>query len=342
MIFVSITFIFFLNGQGQGYPYKNLVLEGGGIKGFAYIGAFEVLDSLGILQQIEKVGGSSVGAIQATLLAIGYTPAEMKTLSKNIPLKSFNDGFFPGGISRLKRNFGFYKGEKIYSWLEEMISAKTGDADITFMQLHQQAIEKNYKDLYITGTDLTYRTLRIFSYQTFPAMRIKDALRISLSIPLYFEPVLIDDEGRIVKEGRGSNVHLMVDGGLLSNFPLQMFDTSFVKDGKEMEQLNNNTLGLLLDKPEQVKYLSQQKGIYPIQMNTLGEYLVAVYKTIIDKPNPDNKNVQRTITISDMNLSGRPRKLSEATINKLVENGREGVRIFLNNKEVDKLKASPK
>src|SRR5215207_6715708 len=99
---LSFLLVICISSSAQIPPYKNLVLEGGGVRGFAYAGAFQVLDSLGILQHIERVGGSSVGAIQATLLAIGYTPQDMMQLAAYIPLKDFNDGFLPGGLSRMK------------------------------------------------------------------------------------------------------------------------------------------------------------------------------------------------------------------------------------------------
>lgn len=331
---LSFTLIFALHivALPQKTTYKNLVLEGGGIRGFAYVGAFEMLDSIGILQQIEKVGGTSAGAIQAALLAVGYTTNEMIKTAANIPLKEFNDGFFPGGFARLKRRFGFFKGEKITAWIEQLIAAKTGDANITFLQLHKLRSEKNYKDLYITGTDLTNRRLRIFSYETYPDMRIKDALRISFSIPLYFEPVVINDSGRVQKNKGDSNTYLMVDGGLLANYPIEMFDQSSYTAADS--GMNNNsacntaTLGLLLDKPEQLEYNYKQHSNYPLRIHSLRDYVSAVYQTIIDKPNPDKTDQQRTITISHLNLSGRVRKLSPGTIQKLVESGRQGVRMF--------------
>ena len=309
--------------------YKNLVLEGGGIRGFAYAGAFELLDSLGILENIERVGGTSAGAIQATLLAIGYTPKEIMTVAENIPLKEFNDGFFPGGFSRLKRKFGFFKGEKLSLWIEQLILAKTGDPNITFLQLHELRSQKNYKDLYITGTDLTHRCLRVFSHESYPNMRIKDALRITFSIPLYFEPVIIDEAGAIQHDRNNTNFHLMVDGGLLSNYPVHIFDSTkflYPDSSVNMYQQNIFTLGLLLDKPEQFSY--KQPGNYPLSVRTLNDYITAVYQTIIDKPNPDDIWLKRTITISHLNLSGRVRKLSPATIQNLVESGRHGVRLF--------------
>ncbi len=325
--FCTLLFSISIAASSQSPHYKNLVLEGGGVRGFAYIGAFEILDSLGILQPIEKIGGTSAGAIQAALLAIGYTPAEIITVAANIPLKEFNDGFVPGSFSRVSKKLGFFKGDKLNKWIEELIAAKTGDANITFMQLHQQRTAKHYKDLYITGTDLTYRSLRIFSYESYPDMYIKDAIRISFSIPLYFEPVLIDDDGKVQQDRQNKKLHLMVDGGLLSNYPIQMFDSvKYTTDSSENVFMENSeTLGLLLDKPEQLSY---KEGVYPLPIGSLGEYISAVYQTLIDKPNPDVLWLKRTITISHLNMTGRVRKLSRSTIQKLVESGRQGVREF--------------
>src|SRR5689334_2110981 len=115
--------------------YKNLVLEGGGVRGLAYVGAMQVLDSLGILKNIERFGGTSAGAIQAMMLSVGYSPAEVLKAIENIPLKQFNDGSIMNGFYRLPRKFGFYKGEKLYAWIEKLIADKTGNANITFLQL---------------------------------------------------------------------------------------------------------------------------------------------------------------------------------------------------------------
>ena len=327
-----ILLLYFDKLNAQQSNYKNLVLEGGGVKGFAYAGALQILDSLGFLQNIERVGGTSVGAIQATLLAIGYTPTEIMEVAANIPLKDFNDGFLPGGFSRAKTKFGFFKGEKLTHWIEQIIEEKTGDSNITFIELHNLRKQSNYKDLYITGTDLTYRCLKVFSYETFPGMKIKDALRISFSIPLYFEPVLIDDAGKIQTDKTNPAFHFMVDGGLLSNYPIQIFDSTKYINGDTINnkyQLNPLTIGLLLDKPEQFEYKKQ--GTSPLSINSLSDYLGAVYMTIIDKPNPDEASLPRTITISHLNLSGRVRKLPTATTLKLIESGRQGVRQFFEN-----------
>ena len=52
--------------------YKNLVLEGGGVRGLAYAGAFDELQRRGILSQIDKVAGTSAGAIAGVMVCVGY------------------------------------------------------------------------------------------------------------------------------------------------------------------------------------------------------------------------------------------------------------------------------
>ncbi len=313
---------------GQTKVYKNLVLEGGGMRGLAYSGALEVLDSAGFLKTIERVGGTSAGAIQATLLAIGYTPKEMTEAIKNIPFRKLNDGFAPTAILRMKNKFGLFKGKKLNNWLDELIAFKTGNANITFQQLQDQKNEKKYKDLYITGTDLMQRKLIVFSHENFPDMQIKVAMRISFSIPLFYEPIYMNDKGTLVSRYAQDANHFMVDGGLLANYPIELFDSTKYINSNEVNvtAVNPETLGFLLDKPEFTNYSKKQ---IPLEINNLKQYLSAVYQTVIDKPNPENTSSNRTLLISHLNLSGRPRKLSNKTIQSLLESGREGARNFI-------------
>jgi NTE family protein len=327
-LLLSLFLCVSINCEAQQPVYKNLVFEGGGIRGFAYAGAVEVLDSAGILKNIERVAGTSAGAIQATMIAVGYTPAEMTKLVENLPVNQFNDGTITGGLSRLRNYFGFYKGQRMSKWIEELIRNKTGDGGITFRQLHELKNTKGYKDLYLTGSDITYRCLRIFSYETYPDMKIKDAVRISFSIPLYFEPVIIDDAGKVLRGFSKPDYHLMVDGGLLSNYPVGLFDSSRYFSCASSECINTETLGLLLETPEQLDY-SLRKSSSATNIRSLTDYIKAIYQTAVDRPNPDAKEIIRTIVISDVGVKSRVRKLSQKTIAALVESGREGVRHFL-------------
>ncbi|AEV98310.1 patatin [Niastella koreensis] len=338
LVLLAITVIAFSGARSQTALYRNLVMEGGGVKGFAYAGALQVLDSMGILKNIQRVAGTSVGAIQGALLAVGYSSNEIIGLTEHIPLKQFNDGgwMLAGGIHRLRKQFGWYKGEKIAQWIEDLIADKTGNGQITFAQLHALSREKGYKDLYITGTDLTYQTLRVFSWETYPNMRVCDAVRISLSIPLYYRAVLMDDNGQLYKKPTGKQLlHVMVDGGVLSNYPIYLFDSArYVNDQAAITQTsfeNKETLGLLMEMPEQIKYNMQQPGVYPFVIDNMHDYMKALYHTLIDKASPEVMNpnsVRRTIAIDNLNLSGRVRKLPRKTISALVQNGKDGARRF--------------
>jgi len=335
----AVALLLPVTALSQNIPYKNLVLEGGGVRGFAYAGALEVLDSVGVLQTVERVGGTSAGAIQAMLLGVGYTPHEIMELTAGIKPQAFNDGawFVGTGIRRLKKQFGYYKGEKIAGWIEQLIAAKTGNGNITFAELHQQKAAKGYKDIYITGTDLTYQCLRVFSWEQYPDMCIKDAVRISLSIPLYYKPVLIDDQGKVYEQADNKKgLHLMVDGGALSNYPIAIFDSSryvmSVPAAVNSYIENPETLGLMMEMPEQIEYNKTQSGKYPLAIRTMKDYIKAMYVTLIDKASPEAEGktqYHRTITISTLNQSGRVRKLPAKAIQDWMNSGREGARRFL-------------
>src|SRR4051812_30573018 len=96
-----------LNAQ----PYKNLVLEGGGIRGIAYTGAFEVLEQHHMLDSVRNIAGTSVGAVAGSLLSAGYKAQEIKELMSGLRVQTFNDGqwFFVGGQQRMRQQYGWYR-----------------------------------------------------------------------------------------------------------------------------------------------------------------------------------------------------------------------------------------
>ena len=106
--FIILLLLSFM-GFAQQKVYRNLVMEGGGIKGVAYGGALIELESRGVLLQIQRVGGTSAGAIQACLLAVGYSAAEISQIIADTPIETFNDWgtVFRAGERFLKK-FGWY------------------------------------------------------------------------------------------------------------------------------------------------------------------------------------------------------------------------------------------
>jgi predicted acylesterase/phospholipase RssA len=70
---------------------RYLALEGGGGKGFAYIGALQLLEEQGVLAQIQGVGGASAGAITALMISLGMSASEMATELNSGAFASFFD-----------------------------------------------------------------------------------------------------------------------------------------------------------------------------------------------------------------------------------------------------------
>ena len=109
--------------QQDSHTVKNLIFEGAGIRGIAYCGAIRELEDQGLMKGIERVGGTSAGAITALALSLGYTAEEITGIISETDFKKFNDGryFFAGGINRVNRYFGWYRGERFNKWLPHLI-----------------------------------------------------------------------------------------------------------------------------------------------------------------------------------------------------------------------------
>lgn len=299
----------------KNYDYKNLVLEGGGVRGFAYAGVLSVLEEKSILQQVEKVGGSSAGSIAGMLVSIGYTAIEIDSLMRELPVEQFNDGKYGlvGKYARFKKNFGIYKGIAFEKWLQGLVKYKTGNPLLTFEQLHNLHLKnKLYKDFYCTGTNLSKQHLEIFSYETTPAMSLALAVRISGGVPLYFEPIALDDHlQRIKKSDSLSFINYYVDGGMLANYPINLFDTCESGNSNALlcdkVKFNRQTLGIKLERPQQIDSIKSNSIKIPAyNINTSSEYLYAFVNLLMETlsrkyPGLENET-GRTIYVSQGNI----------------------------------------
>ena len=319
-----------LSRAGYAQQYKYLVMKGGGIRGIAYAGALEVLENRHITPGIEKVAGTSVGAIVGTLFCMGYKAREIDTIMLGLHIQSFNDGhwFFIGGEKRMRKKFGWFRGEKLEKWLGKLILEKTGNENTTFLQLHQLALKnQDYKDFYVTASNLSKQRLEVFSWETYPNLSIKTAVRASASIPLYYRAVFIDSDGHVADEPMDTgNYNVFVDGGLLNNFPITLFNEKSDGDG-----INKYTLGLKLDRPEQIKYYQERPGLAPYPIRSFNNYLGALYTLALEqltKSVPYPLESKQTIYISHSNISPKVRRINRKEKIQLFENGKNAAEAF--------------
>ena len=320
--------------------YKNLALEGGGLRGIAYAGAFKALEENGTMQQIENIAGSSAGAIAGLMISIGYKADEIDSILMSLQFQKFNDG--KGGLvgkyKRIKRNFGIYKGDKYEVWLRGMLMEKTGNADLTFMQLHLLKLDnKNYKDLFCTGTNISKQRLEVFSYKTTPSFSVATAVRISGGVPLYFTPIALNDSLQKIKTGDTSSyINYYVDGGMLCNYPISMFDSC--KHGT-MPLLSNDlifnpeTIGIKLERKEQIElFLKNSIEIPAYQPKKINDYFAAFANLLIEtmaRKYPGLLNEKgRSIYVDYGNFNPKVKKVSVKNKRMLYENGRAGVLQF--------------
>jgi NTE family protein len=337
-IFVLVVLFAALRLHAQQPAIKNLVFEGAGMRGLAYCGAIQQLENEARLNSLERVGGTSAGAIMALAVALGYTGKEIETIIGQTNFKKFNDGnwLLFGGMHRFKKYFGWYRHKAFLRWLDKLISDKTGKADISFAELKQSG---RFKDLFITGTCLDQQRMMVFSHESFPNMKIRDAVTISMSVPLYFEAVFMTPEGIVVQHPKKkTGLHVMADGGFIANFPIHLFDSSRYMQpftNSNRYTVNPETLGLRIDRDDQVARDENDRQLAPFEMNNLKQYFSAFYTLIAENLNrrqliPEDWN--RTISIRDGAIGPKIRKLKPAEIDLLIRNGQSATAAYYKTK----------
>lgn len=331
---ILFCLLLFSAAFAQEKTYRNLVMEGGGAKGVAYGGALIELESRGILSQIQRVGGTSAGAIQACLLSVGYSGEEIAKIIAETPIETFNDGgtVFGAGKRFLKK-FGWYEGKSFLGTVKKLVTDKTNKPDLTFAELHELAKVVPFRDLYVTGVNLSKQKLEVFSYETYPDMRICDAVRISMSVPLYYKAVCVNPKGLIIENPIPSdNCNIFVDGGLLHNYPIDIFDqTKYLSNAADTTEnkpiFNSETIGLRLERCEQIDHETHLKeGLAPYDIQDFKTYVSALYNVVtenVSRPKPEDTT--RTIYINDNDMNARIRKISEEEKHKMMLCGRMGV-----------------
>jgi NTE family protein len=291
------------------YPFKNLIFEGGGVKGVAYVGALEVLDERGILPQVQRVGGASAGAITATLLALGMTSQALRELMLKLDFNQFKDGNFLGDVERLFSKYGRYKGDSFLEFIETQIAQFTGSRNTTFEEMRS----RGFRELYVIGTDLSTHEYQVFSWEQTGNVRVADAVRISMSIPLYFASMEHDGDS-------------FVDGGVLNNYPITLFDnTRYLVEAEDrtLDCPNAETLGFHLG-----KHVLRRREIKNIE-----DYVVYLFETILDVQDDalwnDEASLRRTVSIDNLGIGTTDFDITIEQKEALIKQGREATTSYL-------------
>jgi NTE family protein len=276
----------------------DLVFEGGGAKGMAFVGAVAELLAAG--HGPDRLLGTSAGAITATLLAAGYTVDEMNAalteqdggrpvfagfmgepeaftreeierggtlaLLRNLDLalvpgfledrmdRKLVEALARGGKSRhlvaLVDRGGWFAAGRFVTWLEGKLDAgRRADgmprnySGLTLGQFHAAT----GVDLSMVASDTTDGKLLVLNHRTAPDCPVKYAVRMSMSIPLVWDEVTWRPEWGMYR-GRDLAGHGVVDGGMLSNFPIELFLSAEPRVTRVMgPKQGTPVLGLMID-----------------------------------------------------------------------------------------------
>jgi NTE family protein len=210
-------------------PEADAVFEGGGVLGIAFVGALEVAESLGYTAW-QHVAGTSAGAIVAACLAAGYHAAELKDILYNqVKFTAFMDERRVAGIPifgaiNVLWNMGLYRGDYAYHLFQDILGRKNMHTfgDLIYDASEPPSHPRRYK-LNVVASDVSCGRMLVLpgavaGYGMNPDyLEVARAIRMSMSIPFFFEPVRVDHLDK-------KETSIVVDGGLLSNYPVDLFD----------------------------------------------------------------------------------------------------------------------
>ena len=325
------------------YNFRNLVFEGGGVKGIAYIGALEVLAEKEILPAIERIGGTSAGAINAILLGLGFTSRETKEILWGLDFNQFMDDSW--GVvrdtNRLIEAFGWYKGDFFREWIGKLIKEKTGNSESTFADLEAMKARRGFKSLYFMGTNLSTSFSEIFSAEHTPRACVADAVRISMSIPLFFA------------SKRSTRGDVYVDGGVLDNYPVKLFDRKkYISSGNFTEPdyyrrinahfkhaerpisnyvYNKETLGFRLDTKKEISVFRDHAERPRRNVANFFDYTWALIHTILEAQQSTHLHSDdwaRTVYIDTVGVGTTDFDLPDTQKRRLIKSGRQGAAAY--------------
>lgn len=231
------------------------IFGGGGIRGLAYCGAFKALKENDI--KLTGCAGSSIGAVFASLISIGYTYEEIYEILADVSFEMFIDINID-----FKKELAISKGKIFLEWMREKIEKKFYKDAYQKGQMDPVKFSDIKSNLTIYSVDLTNLKFKEFSTSSTPDFEIAKAVRASVSMPGLFTPLEIDG-------------NMIVDGDLLKATPLWRVSNA-IKNSKERIiefRLEDNETPKTIN--NSLEYLNR---VYNAICGFATDYIVDLYK----------------------------------------------------------------
>lgn len=286
------------------------VFSGGGVKAFAFIGALESIEEKQL--QIERVAGTSAGAMLAGFLAAGYSLSEIKEVMSELELKKLLDPPKMTKLIPVSRWFFLYfqmglnRGNRLESWIYEKLTDKGVYAfsDLPHDKLKVVVSDLTLGKLVVLPDDLQ----KVYGIDP-KYFSVAKAIRMSAGFPYFFMPKWLP--------GKTKEKSLIVDGGLLSNFPLWIFD-------RDRTSQTRPILG--------IKLSESLEKIQPRKIKNAIDMFLAVFSTM--KQAHDARFISKSeekniIFIPVSNIPATDFQIQPEMIHELIEAGRSRADQFL-------------
>lgn len=284
---------------------KYLVFQGGGVKGLAYVGALQELDRLKMYDQIEGVAGTSAGSIVSALVSLKYPVDQIMSIMNATNMASFMDR---ENIFRKLKFFGLHPGDAFLNWIKKQI--RQSPLGLSDQATFEDFKHKGARDLHVYATDLFTRNIRHFSAEDTPKVVVAEAIRASMSIPVFFNAWSFS--------GQNPDDHIYVDGGVLLNFPLYTFD--------DMKKDPRSTLGF------ELVNLTGKPPLHPFRYWQWGHFVKNTFETLLMAQvvdlSEDEKELGRIVRINDLGISATDFDLTDQQKKELVQSGWDATKAF--------------
>lgn len=264
------------------------VFEGGGAKGVLYRGALEAMvEDPNDSWWFAAAAGASAGAITATLVAAGFRPDQVGEQTKAGLARLERRATWSNALLRVRDGESYLDQEGLREWLRELLAGQVleltdeeGGETITFEELH----DVTEVELDVIAVDLVRQRPIVFNYALTPQCQVADAVLASAAIPLAFESrsLWVPAPTPDAKPSLG----LIVDGGVISNFPQWVFTDRSFREWAGLKQIPATipVVGFLLD--EQGESAAMNAGFYhesfffpaPWKFGSLDDFLNAAKK----------------------------------------------------------------
>lgn len=346
----------------DGWRYADAVFEGGGIRGLAFLGALRCFSDLGI--RWKNLAGSSAGALTAAFVAAGFSVDELEQalgelnfmdflrekssplILNNDPADDLNNPIWMISNLQLLGQLGQYSSAPLKQWLQTFLGKRVKTfADIQArgrrlkvivsdvsrgqmlvlpddlkpfaldQNLHPRQILQELEiqlppDFSIARPDKT-----LFFNQAVQHFSVAEAIRLSISIPFFFQP------GKLLNS-------TIVDGGILSNFPLWIYDVE-PQIGQPIALPRHPTFGFRLLDTDAEAISESTTSSTP---NTAVDLFIAIMKAMHsarDDYHLRNNDQGRVINIKINNISATQFTLSNHDKDELYATGYESAKTFL-------------